>query len=83
MRNRTSSERRAYDAAKNSGTLGSSVVYCSAPATQAQLQMIGRLYRKAGYRFESEAVKAVLGKNPVGNLNRDQASRIIDHLQSR
>jgi len=80
---RTKSEQRAYERAKAAGTLGKQVVYGSRPATEAQMAMIRRLYPQAGYRSEGEAVKAALGKNPVGGLNRERASRVIDHLQAR
>ena len=80
---RTKSEQRAYEAAVAAGSLGKQVVYGSRPATEAQMALIRRLYRQAGYTHESEAVRAALGKNPVGGLNRERASAVIDHLQAR
>lgn len=47
------------------------------------MALIRRLLAPAGYRSEGEAVKAALGKNPIGGLNRERASRVIDHLQAR
>ena len=83
MQARTRSERRAYEAARQAGTLGRQVVYGSRPATEAQMQTIRRLLGPAGYRFETDAIKAVLGKNPIGGLNRERASMVIDHLLAR
>lgn len=83
MTARTGSEVRAYRAAQARGTLGKEVVYGSRPATDKQMAMIRALYKKAGYRFEGEAIKAVLGKVPIGGLNRERASAVIDHLLAR
>lgn len=80
---RTRSERNCYEDAKRRGVLGKEVVYGSRPATEAQLRAISAMYRRAGYRFESEAIKAVLGKVPIGGLNRERASMVIQHLQER
>lgn len=80
---RTKSEQRAYEAAQAAGNLGKQVVYGSRPATDAQMALIRRLYKRAGYNYESDAIKAALGKTPVGGLNRERASLVIDHLQAR
>lgn len=80
---RTNSEQRAYEAAQAAGSLGKRVVYGSRPATDAQMALIRRLFKQAGYSYEGEAIKAALGKVPVGGLNRERASLVIDHLQAR
>lgn len=80
MAPRTRSERKRLDAARERGTLGKEVVYGSRPATEAQMNLIRSLYRRAGYQYESEAIKAALGKVPIGGLNRDRASVVIDYL---
>lgn len=79
----TKSERRRYEDAKRRGTLGKEVIYDSRPATEAQLRAIQGMYRRAGYRFASEAIKSVLGKVPIHGLNRERASMVIQHLQER
>jgi hypothetical protein len=76
----TRSERRAYEQAKATGQLGTTVVYASRPATDAQMQLIELLARRRGYRFVDDAIKAALGKRPVGGLNRERASRVIEFL---
>ena len=80
---RTKSEQRAYEAAQAAGSLGKRVVYGSRPATDAQMALIRRLFKQAGYSYEGEAIKAALGKVPAGGLNRERASIVIDHLQAR
>lgn len=79
----TKTERRSYDSAKSRGTLGQEVVYGSRPATDAQMAAIRAMCKRAGYRYEGDAIRAALGKTPVGGLNRDRASLVIDHLKSR
>lgn len=83
MAARTRSERNRYEEARRRGTMGKEVVYGSRPATEAQLRAIRAMYRRAGYRYESEAIKAVLGKVPINGLNRERASMVIQHLQER
>ena len=80
MQARTKSERRAYEAARAAGTLGKVVVYGSRAATDAQMALIRRLLAPAGYRREDDAIKDAIGKNPIGGLNRERASAVIDHL---
>lgn len=75
----TRKEREAFEQARKNGLLGHTVVYGSAPATARQLELIRQLAQQRNM-YESEAVKAVLGKNPVGGLNRERASRVIDWL---
>jgi hypothetical protein len=77
----TKSERRAYEQAKAAGQLGNTVVYGSRPATDAQLALIKQLARRKGYRFVDDAIKAALGKRPIGGLNRERASRVIEFLE--
>jgi len=83
MKTGTRLERRAYEEAKSRGVLGKEVVYGSRPATPAQLDAIRSMARRAGYRFESQAIEAAIGKVPIGGLNRERASKVIDYLQKK
>lgn len=83
MTKSTKSERRDYESAKERGMLGSQVVYKSRPATPAQLDAIRSMARRAGYRYENDAVKDVIGKVPVSGLNRERASLVIEYLQKK
>src|SRR5690606_16857039 len=83
MMRRTKSEQRAYEAAQAAGSLGKRVVYGSRPATDAQMALIRRLFKQAGYSYEGEAIKAALGKIPTRGTNRERACIVIDPLQTR
>ncbi len=55
----------------------------AAKGTDAQLSYIDGLARRAGYRYTDQAVKDCLGKRPVGGLNRERASRVIEFLLAK
>ena len=55
----------------------------SLPPTDKQWAMIESLSKRKGYRFSSQAIKDALGKNPVGGINRERASAVIDFLLSK
>jgi len=77
----TKHEQRRLEDVRRSGI--PAVVYGGAAATDKQLAYIEALARRAGFRSSAEAVKACLGKNPIGGLSRDRASRVIEFLQAR
>ena len=52
-------------------------------ATPKQLDYIASLARRAGYAHPSHAIKAVLGRHPVGGMDKRRASIVIDELQQR
>ncbi|HOU55237.1 MAG TPA: hypothetical protein PLQ97_15045 [Myxococcota bacterium] len=76
----TKHEQRRMDEVRRSGAPG--VVREGAPATERQMAYIEALARRAGYRSSAEAVKACLGKNPIGGLSRGRASMVIEFLQA-
>ena len=59
------------------------VKHTGARATDKQLDYINSLARRAGYRYTSQAIKDILGKNPINGLNRERASTVIDALKSQ
>ena len=48
-----------------------------------QYDYIESLAKQCGYGHASQAIKAILGANPVQGLNRRNASAVIDGLKAK
>lgn len=59
------------------------VKHTYAEPTNKQVAMAESLAKRAGYRFLSDAFKAMRGKSKIGNLTRGDYSALIDWLQDR
>ena len=54
-----------------------------ARVSEAQMKFIESLGKQLGFSHPSQAIKSVLGANPVQGLNRRNASAVIDGLKAR
>ena len=54
-----------------------------ARVSDAQMKYIDSLARQCGFGHTSQAIKAVLGANPIQGLNRRNASAVIDGLKTK